>query len=288
MPCGPSGTPPSKFHEDDVMPPRRILPPELADRPFSVGEAMAAGLGRKRLRGHDLSAPFYGVRSPQTPRSALALCEAYLPRMHAGQYFSHVSAALLYGIPLPRIWEQRASVDVSVSAPAHPPRTRGVIGHRLASDTAVRLLRGHRLAAPVETWLQLGTVLQLDDMIIAGDFLVRRKRPLATIQELQAATRVGGRPGIQMARRALKDVRQGTDSPMETITRLILVRGGLPEPMVGYAVHDGAGDFVATLTWHTSRRRSRSNTRARFTGAVPGSSGRTSRVERHWSGPAGR
>jgi very-short-patch-repair endonuclease len=33
---------------------------------------------------------------------------------------------------------------------------------------------------------------------------------------------------------------------METITRLILVRGGLPEPMVGYTVHDGAGDFVAT------------------------------------------
>lgn len=246
MPCGLSGTPPSRVHEDDVMPPRRILPPELADRPFSVGEAMAAGLGRKRLRGHDLSAPFYGVRSSQTPRSALALCEAYLPRMHAGQYFSHVSAALLYGIPLPRICEQRASVDVSVSAPAHPPRTRGVIGHRLASDTAVRLLRGHRLAAPVETWLQLGTVLQLDDMIIAGDFLVRRKRPLATIEELRAATRVGGRPGIQVARRALKDVRQGTDSPMETITRLILVRAGLPEPMVGYTVHDGAGDFVAT------------------------------------------
>jgi hypothetical protein len=128
---------------------------------------MAAGLGRKRLRGHDLTAPFYGVRSSQTPTSARALCEAYLPRMHADQYFSHVSAALLYGIPLPRICEQRASIDVSVSAPAHPPRARGVIGHRLASDTPVRLLRDYRLAAPVETWLQLGTVLQLDDMIIA-------------------------------------------------------------------------------------------------------------------------
>lgn len=40
------------------------LPPQLADRPFRVAEALALGVTAKRLRSDDLWAPFRGVRVP--------------------------------------------------------------------------------------------------------------------------------------------------------------------------------------------------------------------------------
>jgi len=85
----------------------------------------------------------------------------------------------------------------------------------------------------------------VDDLVVAGDYLVRRKQPLATLEQLlEAATMATGR-GIRALRDAVGQVRAGTDSPMETRLRLALVAGGLPEPVIGYAVTDEAG-FVAT------------------------------------------
>ncbi|MBC3760135.1 hypothetical protein ACUN7V_13495 [Quadrisphaera oryzae] len=46
------------------MHPASLLPPELADRPFRVSEALALGVTPKRLRSADLWAPFRGVRAP--------------------------------------------------------------------------------------------------------------------------------------------------------------------------------------------------------------------------------
>ena len=41
-------------------------------------------------------------------------------------------------------------------------------------------------------------------------------------------------------------VRSGTDSPMETRLRLLIVRAGLPEPVIGYTIRDANADFVGT------------------------------------------
>ena len=81
-------------------------------------------------------------------------------------------------------------------------------------------------------------------MRLAGDFLLRRRRPLSSAAELVAAASVP-RSGARQARAALLHVRAGTDSPPESETRLLLVRGGLPEPIIGHTVfHDGY--FVGT------------------------------------------
>jgi hypothetical protein len=51
---------------------------------------------------------------------------------------------------------------------------------------------------------------------------------------------------IHRLRTALRDARPGTDSPMETRLRLLLVRAGLPEPVIGHTIRDANGDFVGT------------------------------------------
>jgi hypothetical protein len=87
---------------------------------------------------------------------------------------------------------------VAAMVPAHAPQGAGVIGHRLeAGSISIRLLRGIPVPSPVDTWLQLGPLLGVDDLILVGDLLVPRKHPLATLEELRTAvSRVRGQRGI--------------------------------------------------------------------------------------------
>lgn len=95
--------------------------------------------------------------------------------------------------------------------------------------------------------MQLASVLSVDDLIVATDALMRRKHRLASAEELRvAAAKASRRPGVRKLRAALVEARAGTDSPQETRTRLIIVRSGLPEPLIGHTVHTERGEFVGT------------------------------------------
>jgi hypothetical protein len=158
--------------------------------------------------------------------------------------FSHVTAARLHGIPLPYRFERRRSIDIW--APEIQVRAVGVIGHRSA-PLVRKYVRGLPLVSPARTWVQLGAILDHVSLVAAGDDLVRRKQPLSSLAELRSeivASR--GVRGIRRLRAAFADIREGTDSPMETRLRLLLVRSGLPEPIIGHAIHTAAGKFVGT------------------------------------------
>lgn len=228
------------------MPRRIALPRELIERPFSVAEAEHLGIRRGRLRGPDLDTPFPGVRVSRLgvipePWQSFAL------RMLPGQFFSHVTAALIHGLPLPLMLANGSTLDVSAVMPQQCPRLDGVRGHRVKRASVVQLGNGIRVAAPVDTWCQLSTVLSLDDLIAVGDALVRRKKPHASMTELRAAViRHGGHRGARKLRAAFESVREGVDSPRETAVRLIVMRAGLPEPEVNGAIHDAKGTKIAT------------------------------------------
>ena len=105
---------------------------------------------------------------------------------------------------------------------------------------------GIRVTAPADTWCALSTLITLDELVIAGNWLVKRKKPLVTLETLDAAARAyAGRPGARLLGEAIALVRPRTDSPRETCLRLTLVRAGLPEPTVNFAICDAAGNFVA-------------------------------------------
>ncbi|WP_424463422.1 endonuclease domain-containing protein [Pseudoclavibacter helvolus] len=67
-----------------------------------------------------------------------------------------------------------------------------------------------------------------------------------TVPELASAAsladvlaRWGRNVGATRMRAAIPQIRQGVESPMETLTRLVIVDAGFPEPLVGYRVHAG-------------------------------------------------
>lgn len=221
--------------------PRRVnLPEQLAARPFTVDEAASLGVKRGRLRGSDLARPFYGVRAP-APVTDLAF--AYAVRMPANQHFSHWTAARLLGLPVPR---RTAPLHVTAVAPAKPPRGRGVIGHATTQPASTTTVHGLRVATPVATWVAMSTELSHRELVVLGDALVRRERPLATIESLaDAVIAHRGKRGAVALAAAFARVRPRTDSVRETLLRLAIVDFGLPEPEVNVTVRDPRGRLIA-------------------------------------------
>ena len=117
------------------------------------------------MRGADLDQPFHGIRSPRLRETTIAeLIAAYSERMSAAQFFSHVTAAQLLGLPLPRRFATSGVIHVCVDDPAGRQRVSGTIAHHARPGTVrVVAISGYRVAAPVDVWRQLAAVLTLDD-----------------------------------------------------------------------------------------------------------------------------
>jgi hypothetical protein len=240
------------------MPRRNPIPPALVGRPFAVSAALAAGVSKDRLRSKDLQKPFHGVRAIGLDLDLLeSRCRAYAARMRSDHVFSHLTAALVLGIPLPEI-SDCLTVHVTAPRPHRAPRGRGFVGHQEEFDAAdVMVIRGIRITPPALTWCALANLLDLPDLVAAGDYLVTGRPfenvlPFLTLAELKAATavKVGAR-GQRARIAALALIREGPLSRPETLVRLLLGSAGIPEPQINEPVYDPRGSFVATpdLTW---------------------------------------
>ena len=163
-----------------------------------------------------------------------------------GAVVSYLSAAALWGFPLPQALENMAVVHLTSPPGRRAVRRKNVVGHEqpLAPDEVVAgaLVR---CTSPLRTWFDLAGILCLDDLVMAGDFLLRRRNPLTTIEELDAfLARKEGMPGYRRAMRARPLMRANTDSPKETELRLLLIRHGLPEPGINVPIFDETGGWI--------------------------------------------
>ncbi|WP_235423689.1 hypothetical protein [Pseudarthrobacter chlorophenolicus] len=136
------------------------------------------------------------------------------------------------------------------------PRRRGIAGHLLkVRDGDLMEIDGLRLTSPLRTWVDLGSVLPMDDLIVAGDAIVSEharnlgepKIAMVPLTELRKFVEgANGIHGVRKAREALERLRVGVDSPPETKLRLMLDDAGLPEFVPNCRVHDSVGKPVWT------------------------------------------
>lgn len=239
------------------MPRPRDLPIELsAASAFTWQDAQRRGVSTRRLRAARIEPAFRGIYvQGAEAASPPDLARAYAMRMPPTQFFSHVTAALLTGMPLPRRLENDPTLHVAVRLGGQRAVGRGVVGHTLA-PTRIRVVERDGLAMtdPATTFALLGEVLSVDDLIAVGDFLITGEEPrggepaLASREKLEeAVTRLGRGRGVRRLREALRDIRFGPLSRRETMVRLLLMRGGLPEPTLNHPVHDRDGRLVALI-----------------------------------------
>ncbi|MGO4680091.1 endonuclease domain-containing protein [Microbacterium sp. 2MCAF23] len=240
--------------------------PDALGSSFAVGEARALGVRAGRLRGSDLLRPYSGLRTRRSAdvpdhdedpfaaqrRIRVEQALAYAPRLRPGQYFSHETAAALWGGPLPIVREDRV-VGVHVSTLGEGPLVRAVGVERHRGDprfVRVRTDLGVPVASPASTWTQMGH-LPLFALVALGDCFCRMwrpgvgrphagKPPLATVAQLRADIGAGRRLGAPMLREAIEWIREDSWSPRESELRCLIVAAGLPEPLLNVDLFDGS------------------------------------------------
>jgi hypothetical protein len=154
--------------------------------------------------------------------------------------FSHETAARLCDLPIPRF---DGEIDVMVLPDAVVPNIRGVDGHTGLSLTSVIVVDGLKVIHPERVFFQLALTLSVDDLVILGDAILRKWSSLERMRHI--GVDLARRRGIIRAREALRLIRPGVDSPMETRVRLLIVRAGLPCPHIGVTVVDDTGAWLA-------------------------------------------
>lgn len=161
-------------------------------------------------------------------------------------FYSHTTAALLHGIPVPWWLEKEATLHVALPSPARAPHASGIRGHRVSvEDIDVVALDGLRLTHPVRTWCDLAEVLAPPDLIAAGDFIIHWRSPLASAFDLlEGLKRRKSRRGVRRALAALPLLNDRSESAPESILRVLLVTAGFSDPLVNHVVSDEFGEFV--------------------------------------------
>lgn len=203
-------------------------------------------MGAGRLEGSDLGRPFHGVRHPSGDELTLVQrCFAFATIMPRPAFFSSVTAAQLMHIPLPRLLQSTTQLHVAVPAPSRSPRAKGIVGHKIqlmGNDTVV--WNGLRHSSPERAWCELGPLLQLDELVAAGDHLIHWRAPLTSLEQLVSAVdRFPSPRGKPMLRNAVQLLDAHAESPMESRTRLILVRSALPPFVPNFPVSTPAGHY---------------------------------------------
>ncbi|MDF3046352.1 MAG: hypothetical protein K0R30_2580 [Ornithinibacter sp.] len=255
-----------------------VLPAALEGRAFTVAEARDAGVRPTDLRTARLHIPTRAVRCRDEPECLRAQVAAFSRALPPDAAFSHVTAARLLDLPLPRQLVDDGA-DLHVMRDSTRPRVRrsGCIGHRGLERRAVVELDGLRVVGPADTWVDLGEVvgrgIRLDDLVVAGDVVARRlvagpdRGPIGRSLDggrlpdhgqgaLRLALEARVRPrGKALLAGALPLVRAGSRSPMETRARLMFHRAGFPEPELNADVRDAHGGWLleGDLVWRQQR-----------------------------------
>ena len=211
-------------------------------RPFTRADAIAAGISPKMLRGSRFRRIFRGVYvAPEIEVTPFVRTLAALATHPKTAFASHTSAAHVFQIPVPDIPDVHVSVFDAKDRRARP----GIVPHVVGPQTTVVSHHGVRVANLFTTFVQLASMLDLVDLVVAGDAMVRafHVRPA----QLVNACAESDDPNAGLATRAARLVREGVDSPMETRLRLLIVLSGLPEPQVNFKIRDADGEVLRRL-----------------------------------------
>ena len=233
------------------------MPLALRDRPFTVREGLAAGMTTGALRSSRLHTETRAVRSIDPPERLVDRARAFAAGLPPDVAFSHVTSLRLMGLPLP----SRIPDDV-LHVMRESERTRirrtSCCGHRGLESRGVAIEDGLRLVGAPDSWCDLGELspkaLAIDDLIVAGDAILTRLSvgPAVLEHTLESRTRPRGKARLS---EALQLIRPGSRSPMESLSRLMFVRAGFPEPTLNAPVLDREGGWLLTgdLVWEEER-----------------------------------
>ena len=218
--------------------------------PFRGAEAVAAGALTQRQLAAFHTAVYPGVYVPRWMElSAVTRARAAWLWSRRGGVVAGLSASAVLGAR----WIEPIHPAQLVHANRRPPEMLIVHSDTLL-DGETCVVDGMRVTTPARTAFDLGRRMRLTDAVQRVDALMNATglRPDGIQQVMDCHPRARG---LTALRRMLALVDAGAQSPYETLTRLILVRAGLPAPQTQLPVADEHGFVVAHLDmgWREQR-----------------------------------
>lgn len=215
-------------------------PPKFTRQPFTPKKGREAGISRTELASGAYRQLLWGVHiSAEVPVDPWIEAKAALVAAQAGAFVSHHTAARLWGGVVPDVPFAHVSVPTGM---ARSDR-QDLVVH--SSSRQPQTFRGVSVTSPLDTFLDCATALDLVDLVILGDRLVKKDR--ISLEDLvQGCAAATGR-GCRRARRAASLVRAGVDSVMETRARLLRVLSGLPVLETDIRCYDEQGNLLRKL-----------------------------------------
>jgi hypothetical protein len=216
------------------------VPEHLRHRPFTTREALSSGLTAQSLRGARFRQVFRGVHvCADLEMSLHTRLAAALMVLPAGTVVSHLSAMRLLGFDGAR---QRPEIELSTRSTA-VSTLRGVRLHRRQALIHAEQRDGLLVTTAERTFVDCALSLSFVQLVMFGDGLVHQG--LASPPSLRRFADDHHLHGVLRARRASRWVVAGSESPRETMLRLMLAFARLPFPLCNHDIVDGDGRFLA-------------------------------------------
>lgn len=205
---------------------------------------LAHARNRRTFAASEWWSPHRGVRLPSGATSPHDLIDAALVAAPSSAVVSGLSAAILWGAPVPMRFLNHP-VELTVPPGGFHVARPGVRCRRrtLHSDH-VTAHEGRRLISPLRVVIDVGEHLSTADIVAVADDLLRRGM---VDEELLAhwAHRLRRRKGIRRVREALEYVDPRAESPRESVMRFHLWQQGYQALRPNADIHDSHGRFLA-------------------------------------------
>ncbi len=178
-------------------------------------------------------------------RLALARVVGVHRRLSSPHWFSHGSAALLWGLPLWSTPDRTHVLQAHRAGGRNDPAVARHVG--VPGESERSTVRGLPVTSLERTLLDCTTTWRAGDALVVADAGLRAGAdPGVLAAMLDART---GRRGVARARAVLAVADPGSESPGESMTRLLLLREGLPIPSTQVRVVTRLGTFWGDLGW---------------------------------------
>jgi very-short-patch-repair endonuclease len=228
------------------------VPTQLRRKPFSVAEALKAGVKPWRLEGASWKrlgpSTYVWAGLAADPMHQL---EAALRRLPFGAAFSGLTAAWLHGLDVAPCNPIEATVPegAGVSARSGISLRRSDLpkGH-------VVTLRGLPATSMARTLGDLCARLSLTEAVVITDAALHSRR-IQLDRLARWALENAGRRGMPKLRKVVGLAEPAAESPMESRLRMVIVQAGLPRPRAQVAIHDRWGRFVGRPDLYYERQK---------------------------------
>lgn len=208
------------------------IPAELRALPFTRAQAIALGLTARMLQGTRFKRLF-----PQVYCCAdLTLDDAmwaFAGLLSVGRHAaaSHESGLAVWGVDI------GTYSTVHLSTRKHSPtRIAGIRMHRHYELGSIHTVKGCRVLGPERCLVDTSIHRSIGDLVIAGDWLIRNGH--MTQESFLVFVHEHHFDGVQRARQVAQLIEVGSESPRESLVRLILELAGLPRPACNFTYGD--------------------------------------------------